>query len=366
MKSINFSTNIINLRKSKSITQKDLADYLGISKSAVSKWEKNLSYPDISLLPLIASYFDISIDDLLGYEPLMDDEEVRKLYKKLIQKFATDNFDDVYNECLDYEKKYYRCYFLQFHLGLLYLNHANLSQNPERAKEIYLHAREVFERVELESNDLNLSKQALGIKSYCNITIGEFDKVIEDLKDINQLCMPSEIILSKAYELKGNKKESIKILQIFIFNNIINTIQAMSDIIVCYDNDKEKSELYFDKLITILKVFDLKNEYPQGYLNISIFIALIYAKKGDIDNAFYYLQQCVDIIANKEMLSNKNNIFESLTEFIEEQKIGNIMPRNIKVIVDDLKRILQTHPDFERIRADIRYNNLLGKLNMED
>lgn len=138
MKSINLSNNIVRLRKSKSITQKELAEYLGITKAAVSKWEKGLSYPDISLLPIIAGYFDISIDDLLGYEPYMEDDEVIRLYKKMIKRFADENFEQVYKECLEYEKKYYNCYFLQLHLGILYINHANLALNPGRIKERYL------------------------------------------------------------------------------------------------------------------------------------------------------------------------------------------------------------------------------------
>ena len=58
MESLNFSKNLLKLRKERKITQENLANYLGVTKSAVSKWELNQSYPDITLLPIIASYFD--------------------------------------------------------------------------------------------------------------------------------------------------------------------------------------------------------------------------------------------------------------------------------------------------------------------
>ena len=119
MESLNFSKNLLKLRKERKITQENLANYLGVTKAAISKWELNQSYPDITLLPIIASYFDISIDKLLGYESHINDEEVRMLYKELIKEFSTEKFDDVYKKCIEYEKKYYTCYFLQFHLGLL-------------------------------------------------------------------------------------------------------------------------------------------------------------------------------------------------------------------------------------------------------
>lgn len=54
-----------NLRKEKGISQETLADYMGISVQAVSKWENNLSYPDIEFLPTLAEYYQVSIDYLL-------------------------------------------------------------------------------------------------------------------------------------------------------------------------------------------------------------------------------------------------------------------------------------------------------------
>ena len=58
--------NIYILRKSKEMTQDDLAEVLNVSKMAVSKWERGLNFPDIEVMCGIADYFDISIDELLG------------------------------------------------------------------------------------------------------------------------------------------------------------------------------------------------------------------------------------------------------------------------------------------------------------
>ena len=56
--------NVKQLRQEKHIKQETLADYLGVSSQAVSKWETGASEPDISLLPNIATYFGVSIDEL--------------------------------------------------------------------------------------------------------------------------------------------------------------------------------------------------------------------------------------------------------------------------------------------------------------
>lgn len=55
------------LRKNKGVTQAELAEAISVSAQSVSKWENRISAPDISVLPLIARYFGITIDELLGY-----------------------------------------------------------------------------------------------------------------------------------------------------------------------------------------------------------------------------------------------------------------------------------------------------------
>ena len=54
-------------RKERDLTQEELANILGVTKAAVSKWETAESYPDISMLPQIAQLFHITMDELFGY-----------------------------------------------------------------------------------------------------------------------------------------------------------------------------------------------------------------------------------------------------------------------------------------------------------
>ncbi len=63
---IQLSKTLKSLRQKNSKTQDDLALFLGISSQAVSKWERNEGFPDITLLPKIAGYFHVSVDELLG------------------------------------------------------------------------------------------------------------------------------------------------------------------------------------------------------------------------------------------------------------------------------------------------------------
>ena len=74
--------NIANLRKSNGMTQEQLAETLGVSSQTVSKWENEVTMPDIMLLPVIAGCFDITVDELYGG-------------RKTIEKRQTIDYDDI-------------------------------------------------------------------------------------------------------------------------------------------------------------------------------------------------------------------------------------------------------------------------------
>ena len=60
-----FGTIVAELRKAKGMTQADLAQKMGITDKAVSKWERDLSYPGISSFPHLAEILSVSIDELM-------------------------------------------------------------------------------------------------------------------------------------------------------------------------------------------------------------------------------------------------------------------------------------------------------------
>lgn len=68
MENFRLNEQIAFLRKAKGTTQEELAKALGVTNQAVSKWESSQCCPDIQLLPDIADYFGVSIDELMGYK----------------------------------------------------------------------------------------------------------------------------------------------------------------------------------------------------------------------------------------------------------------------------------------------------------
>ena len=67
-----FGEKLQELRKSKGLTQEELAEILYVSRTAVSKWESGRGYPNIDSLKEISKFFEVTIDDLLSGERLID------------------------------------------------------------------------------------------------------------------------------------------------------------------------------------------------------------------------------------------------------------------------------------------------------
>ena len=136
MKEINIARAILAKRKEKGITQDELANYIGVSKASVSKWETEQSYPDIVLLPQLAAFFNISIDELMGYEPQMTKRDIAKLYFKLHGDLSEKPYDEVIAECREIIKKYFSCFPLLLQMGNLLINSSILAGDAEKSSAI--------------------------------------------------------------------------------------------------------------------------------------------------------------------------------------------------------------------------------------
>lgn len=78
----NFGERLKKIRKDSQTTQETLAEYLGVSYQAVSKWENSIAFPDITLVPAIAHFFGVTADFLLGVSLDNTNEIIEDILKK--------------------------------------------------------------------------------------------------------------------------------------------------------------------------------------------------------------------------------------------------------------------------------------------
>lgn len=100
---IYFGENLKKLRKSKDLTQESLADFLGMSFQAISKWERGDTLPDITMLPTIASFFGVTVDSLLGTDEIAKEAKIKEYcdnYFRLLNERKTDEARDMLKEAV--------------------------------------------------------------------------------------------------------------------------------------------------------------------------------------------------------------------------------------------------------------------------
>ncbi len=87
--------NIRSLRIAKGITQEQFGYELGVTAQAVSRWENGATYPDITMLPVIADFFDVSMDELMGRERALDSKERNAFFEKINKMRDCGRYEDI-------------------------------------------------------------------------------------------------------------------------------------------------------------------------------------------------------------------------------------------------------------------------------
>lgn len=115
---IYFGENLKQLRQKQDFTQEKLAEFFGVSFQTISKWERGDTYPDITMLPEIALFFKISVDELLGVNKTENEDEIIKLLTEF-DNYLNDT--EKQDELIEYMiKKFPNDFRVQVrHLGML-------------------------------------------------------------------------------------------------------------------------------------------------------------------------------------------------------------------------------------------------------
>ena len=79
---MNIGLKIKQLRRERNITQEELGELVGLTAKAISRWENSTSYPDITLLPILANIFEITVDELLDVDIYKKEHEIKEILEE--------------------------------------------------------------------------------------------------------------------------------------------------------------------------------------------------------------------------------------------------------------------------------------------
>ncbi len=365
VKQINIARSILELRRAKGLTQDELASYLGVSKAAVSKWETGQSYPDILLLPQLATYFSISIDELIGYEPQLSKADIRDLYQELAAAFASRSFEVVMAEVDEVVKKYYSCYPLLLQMTVLLLNHVNLAE-PDAQLEILEQAKTWCQRIKEESADVALTRRANSLEATLALLENHPGEVIDLLSDlVAEVAGQEEILLASAYQNKGDAVAARRILQIGQYQNVLGLISSAASLLPLYCDDRVRFDEVLNRGLEGLEVaqaYDLAHLQPNAIIQLTVAAARLLTGMGEHDRAVEMLEQVVAAYQNFgfPLLLHGDDYFDLLDDWFEELDLGTGAPRDEKLVKQSLQDLLSSQV-FAPLSDRVDYKNLLVK-----
>lgn len=351
--SIHLSDNIIRLRRKKGITQEELARFIGVTKASVSKWETGMSMPDILLLPVLAAFFDVTVDELLGYEPQLSREQIQAVYYDLASDFAEKPFEDVMAESETLVKKYYSCYPFLLYISVLWLNHFMLAKDQKRQQEILMMIERLCERILSECKNLLICNNASGIKAMAALCSGKAEEVIENLADIQDVnsMKDNASMLVQAYLMAGKLREADRAAQINMCWGIMTAFSSGTHLLTVYGNEPEKGRRVVKRMDALIKDFELDHLNPNAVASYEYQTAVMYAEYGEEATAFERLERyvrAVKILYEQEMRLHGDDFFYELDSWYENIELGKETVRNKKLIGQSVMSVFD-HPVFQKL-----------------
>ncbi len=324
---MNIGSVIKKLRTAQSVTQEDLAEYLGISYQAVSKWETGVGLPDITLLPRIAVFFGVRIDELFSISHEDEMERIRHIldYEKMNDgnfAYAKRTLDTMLNENpknVDAIKTYAKVILSKSNeellaAGKLLEKAMEVSPLDDEVYALYRAVRGGGEYKYHSDNDWFVrvcepyAKKFPQNEGLCNHLIEAMisQKYFDKAEEIIRMMQPSveqkfmkEILLGDVQVKKGNTE---------VAKEIWATVSE-DDWRAQYEVGERLNRLneYEDAIACFKKAYDLQKA-PKRALDMVYSLAFLYKKLGRYTEAMKAWECILQVLAEDYGLTEGNDV----------------------------------------------------------
>ena len=198
---ITLGENIKKKRTEQGITQEHLAEALEVSPQAVSRWENQAAYPDIELLPVIAGYFDVTVDELLGVDIERKEDEIRKILEKAYDYRKKGKFYDEMSWLRDNVKQYPNSADLLYELAGAINAHyfrSGLVTDEDKKKEAAREVIELCKRALKYGKDCSYTGGCRQLMVFCYARLGEYEKAMEIADKTEGVYTSRDLLLPRA------------------------------------------------------------------------------------------------------------------------------------------------------------------------
>ncbi|KRK78593.1 helix-turn-helix domain-containing protein [Companilactobacillus nodensis] len=365
---LNMGMIISQKRKEKQITQQQLAEFMGVSKASVSKWETGQSYPDITLIPLLAGYFNISIDQLMNYSNNLSTEQIRHIYTSITHQFETDPPEEVWKSIEDVIHRYYSCAPLVLEMGQLLLNHGDLLPGDSREEKMQTYlgeAQKLFSHVLEISNDRVLLDKATDYSAYCALMLKKPDEVLNMLGEYVPEYYPTESLIAWAYQLKCDKGKAIATTQSSLFQYTAVMMSQINNYLQLVTDQPDKFKQTYDIGQSLIESFSLKQLNPAVVINFYNSSAIRFAQQHLADSVMKCLSEYINVLRSITfpLRLHGNDYFDRIDSWLDQTDLGHALPRDENQMKADFITIVTENPFLQQYQDNEEFKEILKRLN---
>lgn len=355
---IKIGEKIKELRKKADINQEKFAEYLGVTAQAVSKWEVEGCYPDIELLPSIANFFNISIDELMGYDVIKNQEKIDMIIQQAGPERSKKWFDGTIIEMLrNAVQKFPNNYDLLYCLAKTLC----FTKKPQEEQQTnVLESISICKRILSDCTDDNLRFRSLQVLARAYKDIGEIEKAVETANRLPQARDSRDMVLPQI--LEGEAKSNQIVQNIWLLSDMFEyLIENLAN--TKYKDNSEKRVELFKKLVSMEEILHETNDYIYETLRLRAvyyWLSEDYIKLKDYDSAL----ECIELFAE---YSIKYDTLPEVSTYTSVIFGGQTCSKNkdldIKSTALSSKEYLVSREIFAPVREHIRYKTVIEKLD---
>ena len=277
---LQISENIRTLRKQHGLMQDQLAEALGVSTAAVSKWERGTATPELGFIAQMAEIFEVSIDVLVGYEVQGGSKEV--LERRIKELARLKEFDEASEVAETALAKYPNDFTIVYGCASLYeIKGAELTDTVSYHRAIELYNRAIIllsQNTNPEITEFTLQKEM----AQCYLGLEQIDKGIEILKKYNLYGM-NDALIGMLYATRKMYKPQEA--EVYLLNAFSSRVTELMQTMLGYHYYYKRMGLLQDSLMAADWVILFLEELKVDKTKISYFdklICLFYASKATV------------------------------------------------------------------------------------
>ena len=318
---------IAHLRKEKGLTQEQLAQELGVSAPAVSKWETDTSYPDITLLCPLARVLGTNVDTLLEYEENLSEEKINGFTEELIRIKQEEGTEKAEEELLKLLRQYPNSIPLKFHAVVMYtLFEVGNPQADTAACERWRQEKKSLLLRIYESGNLTYRQAVITMLASLELQNDNLDATEGYLNELpglsNDATSDATGLWVQLYSKKGEQEKVLETLQRRLFF-------LASQMLSCLTMMIEKAELDDEKVLALCSVYrQLDDIIYNGVGESDIVLTMVYAGMEREEEAASHLISYLK--KHEKHLSRPNPLLFAPTVVFADEKGGSVSTREIK------------------------------------